>query len=71
MSYQTYEIYFHNVLGYNANIVPLTEVAGYLDDSEINAMPIYPAQGSVQIINGVLVVRLSEDLRPEEIKYNF
>ena len=69
--YGTYSNYFQNVLGYPVNIVPLKDVEGYLDDPQIQAMPVYPAQGSVQMINGVLVIRLSEDLRPEELKWNF
>ena len=69
--YGTYSNYFQTVLGYPVNIVPLKDVEGYLDDPQIQAMPVYPAQGSVQMINGVLVIRLSEDLRPEELKWNF
>ena len=68
--YGTYSNYFENVLGYPADLVPLSEVAGYLDDPRIQAMPIYPAHGSIQMIDGVLVVRLSEDLRPEEMKWD-
>ena len=67
--YRTYEWFFHNVLGYNAKVIPVEEVAGYIDDPQIQAMPIYPAPGSVQMVNGVLVVRLSEDLRPEELTW--
>ena len=66
--YQTYLNFFHYILGYSINMVPLNEVANYIDDPEINAMPVYPADGSVSLINGVLVVRLSEDLRPEELR---
>ena len=69
--YQTYIHFFHYILGYPINIVPLSDVAKYLDDPEINAMPIYPAKGSVSVINGVMVIRLSEDLRPEEIRWNY
>ena len=68
--YQTYDRYFRFVLGYPVNMVPLSEVAGYLEDPEIQAMPIYPAKGAIQIINGVLVIRLSDDLRPEELRLN-
>ena len=67
--YQTYPNFFHYVMGYSINLVPLNDVAKYLDDPEINAMPIYPSTGSVKMINGVLVVRLSEDLRPEEFRW--
>ncbi len=67
--YRTYEWFFHNVLGYNAKVIPVEEVAGYIDDPQIQAMPIYPAMGSVKMVNGVLVVRLSEDLRPEELTW--
>ena len=66
--YQTYINFFNYILGYSINLVPVNEVANYIDDPVINAMPIYPAYGSVRLINGVLVVRFSEDLRPEELR---
>ena len=68
--YQTYDHFFRYILGYSVNLVPLREVGAYLDDPQIRAMAVYPAPGSVQMIRGVLVVRLSRDLRPEEYRYN-
>lgn len=68
--YQTYTWYFQNILGYSINLVPLKDVAGYLDNSQCLAMPIYPAPGGIQIIDGVLVVRLSDDIRPENFRWS-
>ena len=68
--YQTYLNYFHYVMGYSVNLVPLSEAVKHIDDPEIKAMPIYPSLGAVKMINGVLVVRLSEDLRPEELRWD-
>ena len=68
--YQTYINFFSYITGYSINLVPLNDVANYLDDPEIKEMQIYPANGSVRMINGVLVIRLSEDLRPEELRWN-
>ena len=67
-TYQTYDHFFRYILGYSVNLVPLREVGAYLDDPQIRAMAVYPAPGSVQMIRGVLVVRLSRDLRPEEYR---
>ncbi len=66
--YGTYEHMFRYILNYPVNMVPLGEVAGYLDDPGIRAMPVYPERGSVRMVDGVLVIRLSEDLRPEELR---
>ena len=68
--YQTYKWYFENILGYSANLVPLKDAASYLDDPRCLSMPIYPAQGGIQIIDGVMVIRLSEDLRPENFRWS-
>ena len=67
--YQTFSHYFRYILEYPVNIVPLSEVAGYLEVPQIKAMPVYPALGSVQLIDGVMVIRLSDDLRPEEFRW--
>ncbi len=69
--YRTYENYFRYILGYNVRLIPLEHVAGYLEDPQIQEMPVYPARGSIQMINDVLVIRLSEDLLPEELKWNY
>lgn len=67
--YGTYKNFFQYVLGYPINLIPLSEVGEYLNDQTIQAMPIYPADGSLQMVDGVLVVRLSENLLPEELRY--
>ncbi len=66
--YQTYPGYFHFVLGYPANLVPLSGLEPFIDDPDVLAMPVYPAEGSVKMIDGTLVVRLSENLLPEDLR---
>ena len=68
--YGTYENYFRYILGYPVKLVPLEEVAGFLEDPRCLSMPVYPEKGGIQLIDGVLVIRLSEDLRPEEFRWN-
>ena len=66
--YLTYNRYFKYVMGYPINLIPLSEIEEYLNDQTIQAMPIYPAEGSLKMVDGVLVVRLSENLLPEELR---
>ena len=66
--YGTYFNFFNYLMSYPVNLVPLSEVENYLHIPAIQEMPIYPAEGSVKMINDVLVVRLSENLLPWELR---
>ena len=66
--YQTYELYFANILGYRINLVDIRNVAPYLTLDEVRKMPVFPLPGSVRMVGDTLIVRLSEDIRPEELR---
>ena len=66
--YRTYSDYFTYQLGYPIRLVPLEDLKPYIEDPRIQSMPVYPEEGSVQMIGDTLVIRLSEDLRPEEMR---
>ena len=61
----TFEHYFAYILNYPVQLVKREEMTDYLEklDSEaIQNMPIFPEQGGVALIDGVVVVRLSENI---------
>ncbi len=66
--YRTYRGFFDFVMGYPINLVQLNDIPGFFDNPEVQRMSVYPAKGSVCMVDGTLVVRLSEDLRPEEYR---
>ena len=66
--YQTYELYFANILGYRINLVDIRNVAPYLTLDEVRKMPVFPLPGSVRMVGDTLIVRLSEDIRPQELR---
>ncbi len=66
--YDTYRQFFRYVMGYPVNMLPLQEGARYMENPEVLDMPVYPEEGSVRMLDGVLVIRLSEDLRPEDMR---
>ena len=71
--YHTYKWYFENILGYpTGSFLSRDEVEEhleqYLADPRILEMPVYPGKGSVCMIDGTLVIRLSEDLRPADFR---
>ena len=62
---ETFENYFAYILNYPVQLVQREEMTDYLEklDSEaIQNMPIFPEQGGVALIDGVVVVRLSENI---------
>ncbi len=66
--YGTYQPFFNYVVGYPIKLIPLSEVNDYLNNPDIQSMPIYPAEGSLKMVNDVMVIRLSENLLPEELR---
>ncbi len=58
---RTYDFFFRHVLAYNIQIVNLSSPEGEKISAspEVAAMPAYPAEGSCKIVDGVLVVKLS------------
>ena len=66
--YGTYPNYFEYILDYPYSPVPLSELHRCISDPAVQQMPVYPEPGSVAMIGDTLVVRLSEDLRPYELR---
>ena len=58
--------YFSMVLGYPINLVPDSQAKDMVDMKEVEAMGVFPASTSADLVDGVAVVRLSEDLSGEE-----
>ena len=62
---ETYRYYFAYILNYPVQFVlrgEMTEYLEKLDPEAIQNMPVFPEQGGVALIDGVLVVRLSENI---------
>lgn len=51
--------YFRDVLGYKISLAPQDILEAYRLREDVKAMPAYPAGGSVSMVDGVLVVKLS------------
>lgn len=48
--------FFNEVMGFNINYI---EPYGYQDLKEVKEMPVFPEKGSIKIIGGVVVIKLS------------
>ena len=62
---ETYRYYFAYILNYPVQFVLREEMTEYLeklDPEAVQNMPVFPEQGGVALIDGVLVVRLSENI---------
>ncbi len=62
---ETFENYFAYILNYPVQLVPREEMTKYLeklDPEAIQNMPVFPEQGGVALIDGVVVVRLSQNI---------
>lgn len=58
--YETYEVYLSYYLGYPAHCVDTNEIQKYEKMEQVIAMPSFPAAGSVQMVEDVLVIKLSD-----------
>lgn len=54
----TYAPYFNQVLGYRVALPDEEERARFANRADVRAMPVFPAEGSIQMIDGVLVVHI-------------
>lgn len=66
---ETFENYFEYVLNYPIQYVPREKMTEYIEKLGVEAiqkMPIFPERGGVALIDGVLVVRLSENVEVTE-----
>ena len=55
----TYYHFFNAVLSYRINWMDTANAGRYAELPEVQAMPTYPAKGSCQIVDGVLIVKFS------------
>ena len=63
--YETYEVYLRYYLGYPVHCVDINEIQKYEKMEQVISMPAFPAAGSVQLVEDVLVIKLS-DVTPED-----
>lgn len=63
--YDSYFNYFEYILGYPINLLQEGELPAVAAKPEVIQMPVFPYEGSVKMVDGVLVVKLSEDMRTE------
>ena len=66
--YGSYAFYFNNILGYPLRLISLEELKNYIEAPDLQDMPIFPAEGSVRMVGDTLVIRFSEDMRPQELR---
>lgn len=58
--------YFNMVLGYPVNLMTDEQAAASLNGDAVKNLGVFPAKDSTAMIDGAVVVRLSEDLSPEK-----
>ena len=56
----TFKQFFNSVLSYQINWIDSAAARDYAAWPEVRAMPVYPAKGSCQIVNGVLVAKIRD-----------
>ena len=58
--YETYENYFERLLAYPIALLEETESAKWAEHPTVQNMPSFPYQGSCEMVEGTLIVKLSE-----------
>ena len=64
--------YLSDWLNFPVEELPEETMIAISDSEEFQSMPLYPAQGSVQVLDGRVVVRLAQEYTPKtdyEIAY--
>lgn len=56
----TIYLYFTSVLGYPLNMVSMNEARSISQSNQVKEMPIFPQNGSVQLIDGMVVVKIAQ-----------
>lgn len=62
--YYTYFYYVNAIMNTNMAIVPISEAVEYGQNSEVVAMPLYPSAESIKMVNGVVIVKFSQNPSP-------
>ena len=60
--FESYGVYFRNVLGYPVNLGDRETAIRYSGMSEVVGMPAFPSPGCIRMIGDALVVKLSDDI---------
>ena len=55
----TWQIFLQDNLGIGWNICDFSDDKGITAEVEYEQMPVYPEEGSIKVINGIAVVKLS------------
>ena len=64
----TYENYFKYILDYPVQLVPLEELKPFIEDPALQDMQVFPAADSVRMSDGTMVIRISENMWPRELR---
>lgn len=63
--------YFNYILNYSNKILNDEETKEIKTWPEVSELTVFPAEGSVKMIQNVMVIRVSEDLRSEQERYQY
>lgn len=58
--YKTYEKYFDYVAGYPVNLLDMSEAQEWMEKNEVQEMPCFPDMGACRMIDGTMVIKVSE-----------
>ena len=62
ITYQgTYKRYFKNILQYDINVCSDLETETLKENETVKEMPVFPEKGSVKLVDGIIVVKFSND----------
>lgn len=62
ITYQgTYKRYFKNILQYDINVCSDLEIETLKENEIVKEMPVFPEKGSVKLVDGIIVVKFSND----------
>ena len=64
----TYENYFKYILDYPIRLVSLEELRPFIEDPALQDMQVFPAADSVRMSDGTIVIRISENMWPRELR---
>lgn len=62
--YYTYFHYINSIMNINMDIVSVSEAAEYAALPEVASMPLYPSSESIKMVNGVVIVKFSQEPIP-------
>lgn len=60
-NYRDYEAYFQYILNVPVRLCTEEQRVGLWNRPEVKAMPVFPAEGSIEMVDGILVVKMGEE----------